>query len=105
MHFTELDAFALHYTVNDFANVVAVGSNIKNPDNVVDRIARHAKNLLICHDNDDAGITMLNKWQTLYKHAKPYPTPFGKDIGESIQQGLNIKEWLLKIISSCDGDF
>lgn len=96
---SELDAFALHHVVGDIACVIAVGSNIKNPDNVTDKIAQRAKHLIICHDNDAAGDTMLNKWKKMYHPAIAYPAPIGKDIGEAIQNGFNIREWLLKLIN------
>ena len=91
---SELDAYAIDYAVGDLVCAVAVGSNIKNPDNVTDRLAKNAERLLICHDNDDAGEKMLKKWKTLYSHATGYPTPYGKDIGEAIQKGLKIRNWL-----------
>jgi DNA primase len=92
---SELDAYAVDFVAHDFACTIAVGSNIKNPDNVTDRLARKAQHLLICHDNDEAGTKMLNKWQRLYPHATNYPTPVGKDVGEAIQKGFNLREWLL----------
>lgn len=91
---SELDAYAIHFAAGDFVFVVAVGGNSKNPDNVTDRSAKQIKNLIICHDNDEAGKKMFNKWQQLYPHAKPYSTPIGKDIGEAIRAGLDIREWL-----------
>ncbi|MBY0110027.1 MAG: toprim domain-containing protein [Candidatus Babeliaceae bacterium] len=94
---SELDAYALYYEVGDFACVVAVGSNIKNPDYVVDSLAKSATRLLICSDKDAAGQKMFTKWKKLYPHAKNYPTPIGKDIGEAIEEhGLNVREWILK---------
>ncbi len=96
---SELDAYAIHWATQDFAIVVAVGSNIKNPDNLTDRFAKNVESLLICHDNDEAGQKMLAKWQGLYSHAKAYPTPIGKDVGEAIQKGLNIRDWFLGIVS------
>jgi DNA primase len=95
---SELDAYALHFVAREFAFTVAVGSNMKNPDNVVDRLAKHKRHLLICHDNDKAGLAMLNKWQERYAHAKSYPTPIGKDVGEAIATGLDIRTWLLQAI-------
>ncbi len=92
---SELDAYALHYAVGDFAIIIAVGSNIKNPDNMTDYLAKQKSKLLICYDNDDAGRKMLDKWAGLYSHARGYPTPVGKDIGEAIQGNVNIREWLL----------
>lgn len=93
---SELDAYAIHEAASDFACVVAVGSNTKNPDNVTHYYAQRAPILLICYDNDDAGKTMFAKWRGLYPHAIGYPTPFGKDVGEAIQQGLNVRQWLLQ---------
>lgn len=95
---SELDAYAINHAAHDFVFTVAVGSNIKNPDNVTDRLAKNVPMLLICHDNDEAGKKMLVKWRSLYPHAKGYPTPIGKDIGEAIQQGFNIREWLLQAL-------
>lgn len=95
---SELDALAIDFACSDFAFAVGVGSNSKNPDNVTDYLAQR-KTLLICRDNDDAGKTMFYKWRKLYMHASDHPTPIGKDIGEAIQQGLNIREWLLYHLS------
>jgi hypothetical protein len=63
--------------------------------NVTDYLAKKSSNLLICHDNDEAGEKMLDKWRTLYPHAKAHPTPIGKDIGEIIQTRFILREWLL----------
>jgi hypothetical protein len=94
---SELDAYAVDFACGDFAFAVAVGSNTKNPDNVTDYLAQK-KHLLICRDNDDAGKTMFYKWHKLYMHASDYPTPIGKDIGEAIQQDLDIRKWLLEAL-------
>lgn len=95
---SELDAYAINYALGDLVCVIAVGSSIKNPDNLTDSIARRSKLLLICYDNDKAGIKMLNKWKKLYPHASSCPTPFGKDIGEAINMGLDLRTWLLEIL-------
>ena len=92
---SELDAFAIHHAVSDLACIVAIGSNIKNPDNVTDYLAQQ-KELLICHDNDEGGNTMWKKWKKLYSHAYSYAAPLGKDIGESIEKGLRVRPWILQ---------
>ena len=94
---SEFDALALHHVCSDLLFVVAVGSNTKNPDIVTDYWAKRRK-VLICHDNDEGGIAMLTKWQKLYPASEACPTPVGKDIGEAIQQGLDIREWVLEIL-------
>lgn len=95
---SEFDAFAIDEVAGDAVCAIAAGSNITTPDIVTDRTVRNAKQLIICHDNDKGGKTMLAKWKKLYRHAIAYPTPIGKDIGEAIQQGLDVREWLLEMI-------
>ncbi len=97
---SELDALAAHYACGDIAFCISVGSNTKTPDNVADYWAKRKPYLLICHDNDEGGMAMLAKWQKLYPHARPLPVPIGKDIGEAIEQGLNLNEWFLSNIES-----
>lgn len=95
---SELDAYAIHYVAGDLVTIVAVGGCIKNPDPVTDALAKRHGRLLICHDNDDAGRIMLAKWQQLYPHARPYPTPYGKDIGEACAQGFNVRDFILSAL-------
>jgi len=95
---SELDAMALHHAIGDVACVVFVGGNNKNPDAIVDCMARNVENLLICHDNDDAGLLMLKKWKTLYYRAVSCPLPVGKDVGEAIGLGFDVREWFLNLM-------
>ncbi len=91
---SELDAYALHHAVDDFAVMVAVGGCTKEPDAVTNRMAEQ-KTVLICSDADAAGKTMWNKWKQLYPHAIKCSTPIGKDIGETIEQGLDLRPWII----------
>ena len=50
--------------------------------------------VLISHDNDEAGLVMLKKWKDKYSHAVPYPSTISKDIGEAIQNGEDIRDFL-----------
>lgn len=93
---SELDAYALHYAVGDFVLVMAIGNNTKNPDNAADYLIRNCDQLLICHDNDAGGLVMLEKLQARYTHAKALSTPFGKDIGEAVAMGLDVRQWIIK---------
>jgi len=95
---SELDAYALHYAVGNLAVIVAVGGCLKSTDSVTDYLAQKKSLLLICHDNDDAGIEMFNQWKKLYSHAQPCPTEIGKDIGNASEQGLNLRSWIISKI-------
>lgn len=93
----ELDAMALNFAVPDLVCAVSAGSNSTTPDVVTDNWARQTPRLWICHDNDGAGESMLKKWQSLYpNHAVARPVPVGKDVGEAVQRGFDLKEWILK---------
>lgn len=94
---SELDAYALHHATGDFAVIIAIGGNTKTPDPQIAHMAR-TKTLFICPDNDDAGKCMLEKWKTSYTHAQSYPTPKGKDIGEAIEQGFDIRSWIIEAL-------
>ncbi len=91
----ELDAYAVDYAVGDIVRAVAAGNNINRPDEATNYHAVNAKQLLISHDNDEAGATMLKRWQSWYPHAEPFPAPSGKDIGEGIASGLDVRRWIL----------
>jgi len=94
---SEFDALAVYHAAGDFVIAVAVGSSTKNPDNVTDFLAKQKDiTLLVCPDNDEGGAKLLAKWQKLYSHAKPYPVPVEKDIGEAIKKGFDIRTWLAK---------
>ena len=93
---SELDAFALHFSAQDLIVAVSAGSNMANPDNVVDHWARRCSRLLICHDNDEAGLAMMRKWARDYPNATPFPTPVGKDVGEAVLLGFDLCSWIHK---------
>jgi len=92
---SEFDALAVCYAAGDFVFSVAIGGSAKKPDNITDFLAKQQDiTLLICLDNDGSGAQSSAKWQKLYPHAKPYSVPVGKDIGEAIAQGLDVRSWL-----------
>lgn len=102
---SELDIYALYYALSSSnATLIAIGGSNKNPDNVSAHIAANASNLFICHDNDEVGRNVLAKWMNMFPHAKATPTPVGKDIGEAIQNGFDVKMWFNNLIIRGDSD-
>lgn len=95
---SELDAYALHHAIGDFAFVIATCGASVDPDIVTDDRAKKAQVLLICHDNDDAGSKMFDKWKQLYLNATAVPTPIGKDVGEFIEKGGDLRQWVLSVL-------
>lgn len=99
---SELDAIALQNAVEDTCCTIAIGGNNKNPTFLVDHLARKAPHLLVIPDNDDGGMIMTTKWLGLYPHARIHKVPFGKDVGEAVQQGLQLREWLSSAIPAAE---
>ena len=98
---SELDAIAIDATLGHSVCAIAVGAALKNPDILTDRIAKNARNLLICHDNDRTGKAMLIKWRKLYPKAVSFPAPKEyKDIGEAIEHGESLIKWFSKVTNS-----
>jgi DNA primase len=97
---SELDAITLQYAGGDTFCAIAIGGNSKNPTLFVDHLAQKAQNLLLIPDNDNGGTAMITKWHQLYPHARICKVPFGKDIGEAVQQGLQLCKWLLSAINT-----
>lgn len=95
---SELDAFAVHWALKGRALVIAVGSNSKHPDSLTHELVKNSTKLIILHDNDNAGQTMLSKWVGLYPKAVGRSVPIGKDVGEAIEKGFDIGSWLIKLI-------
>lgn len=93
---TELDGYALDDKVGDILFVAAIGGCMANPDNLSHHLITHTQHVLIMHDRDEAGLNMLNKLKAAYPHAQACPVPFGKDIGEAREQGLNLRDWFLR---------
>lgn len=100
---SELDACSVIHAIGDLAFAVAVGGNTKKADPSTDHHAKIKQHLLICHDNDDPGKIMFTQWKNSYPNAIPCPTPIGKDIGEAIANGLDIRSWIEKELSNTSG--
>lgn len=92
---SELDTMTLQSTKVKGCAFAAIGGNNKNPTLFVDHLAQKTLNLVIIPDNDDGGMVMATKWQQLYPHARIHKVPFGKDVGEAVQMGLDPREFLL----------
>lgn len=97
---SELDAYLFHKINIPLLFPIAMGSALINPTKELHEVLSKAETILICHDNDKAGLAMKYKWRNLYPKSVAYPTPIGKDIGEAIELGLDIKEWLKPVWSS-----
>ena len=106
---SEFDAIAIDASAGDIAFAIAVGGCTKNPDNVSDYYAKNKKHVLVFPDNDldNTGQKMSDKWQKDFDSIriengltplKPCLAPNGKDIGEYIQQGGDLRSFILQVL-------
>lgn len=94
---SELDALMLQYHLGEEIFVIGTGSCTRNPDEYTHEIVSLCRRVYISYDNDEGGTKMWKKWKDLYSHAIQAPVKTGKDLGEAVELGLNVKEWWNKL--------
>jgi len=101
---SELDAILLHQECGDIVTTIALGSASIKPDTQTDSILQAAKLILISLDSDNAGEKASQFWLNTYSQAKRWMVPVGNDPSDAIQQGVNIRNWIIAGMSK-DQDF
>lgn len=103
---SELDALALWSLARDLVHVVALGSLTARPDAVVWPLITQARVVLLCLDHDvdgagvlSSGVVQAHQWWVralpdASRNLKIVFAPVGKDVGESITSGADIRAWL-----------
>ena len=91
---SELDGLLLHQQAGDLAAMLAIGSAQAKPDTATHDLLCNAKSIFVALDSDAPGATAAQWWARHYPQAKRWPCPVGKDIGESFQQGIDLRIWL-----------
>ena len=95
---SELDAIALWGAAvsrGGFVLVISTGGCCKMPDaELAGALADYE--ILMVHDNDKAGLKMLEAWQAMFPgQVVAKPVPYGKDVGEFVQMGGDLQSWLM----------
>jgi hypothetical protein len=92
---SEIDAIALSSVST--SPVIGTGGSTKVPSKEVANHLKRCKEIVLVHDNDEAGLKMLDKWRIWFQdRVIEKPTPFGKDVGEFVRRGGDMRELLLK---------
>lgn len=95
---SELDAITLASYAGHACLFIATGSSAAIPDLLTEYYCERCSRLLIAYDRDDAGRKMCSKWIDQYPQSIPAAVPGGKDVGEAIANGVDVKKWLLEKI-------
>lgn len=93
---SELDAILLHQEAGHLATIIALGSAQNRPDPISGAILDETETALISLDTDNAGAReSWNWWAKHFPRAKRWPVVRGKDPSEALQNGLDLRAWVL----------
>ena len=92
---SELDALLLHQEAGDLVNVVALGNAQSRTDQWVSDLLNQSRLILVALDFDQAGATeSWGWWKEHYRQAYRWPPAAGKDPGDMLAAGVNIRTWV-----------
>jgi hypothetical protein len=90
----ELDAIAVAAAGGYLAGSVALGSAATKPDAEVFKVLQGALQILNALDYDAAGAKAMTWWIENFNHCDRWPVPKGKDPGEAVKLGIDLKSWI-----------
>jgi len=92
---SELDGLLVNQEAGDIVGVVAMGNAQARPDQETDKTLRQTDLILNSLDNDEAGAKEAwTFWKKHYRQVERWPCVGGKDPGEMIKAGVDIKTWI-----------
>ncbi|MEA4857748.1 MAG: CHC2 zinc finger domain-containing protein [Solidesulfovibrio sp.] len=90
----ELDALLIHQAAGDLVTAMAMRSAKNKPDASAHALLNAAPLILVALDADEAGREGWLWWRATYPQAKRLPPILGKDPGESLKAGLDLRVWI-----------
>ncbi|AGW13141.1 putative DNA primase [Megalodesulfovibrio gigas DSM 1382 = ATCC 19364] len=89
----ELDAILLAQAARDLVTVLALRSVSNKPDATTTALLHAAPAILCALDFDRAGQTAWPWWHATF-HARYHPPATGKDVGDMVAAGVDVREWV-----------
>lgn len=98
---SEIDALLVAQEAQILATVVALRSASNRPDlETTTKLLRPAPLILIATDCDEAGAKAWMWWKENFPtNSFRWPVPIGKDVGEMVEAGVPVKDWVKAGIS------
>lgn len=91
----ELDAMLIHYATGGIIGALALRSNRTKPDTAAHAALRRAQRICLALDYDEAGAEAVPWWFQTYGDAcRRWPVPDGKDPGDAVALGVDIRSWI-----------
>ncbi len=109
----ELDAMAVAAAAPDCAGALALGSSSPRPDAPACRALNDAVHILVALDFDGAGAAAWDArlrakgradawcWRRAFPQAERWPTPSGKDPGDAVAAGIDLRAWITAGLPPC----
>jgi hypothetical protein len=92
---SELDALLLYQEGGDLVNVVALGNAQTRPDQQTADLLNSSRLILVALDADTAGAKeSWQWWREHYPQAHRWPPVAGKDPGDMLAAGVNLRSWI-----------
>ncbi len=91
----ELDAIAVYQAAGDMAGALAVLTSHGKPDAAAHAALSGANAVLVALDADEAGRKGSAFWTATHPAAKRWPVPEGKDPGDAVRAGVDLRAWVL----------
>lgn len=92
---SELDAILLHQEAGDLVNVVSLGNAQTRPDQEAADLLKQSRLILVALDSDNAGAKeSWQWWRAHYPQARRWPPVAGKDPGDMLAAGVNLRSWI-----------
>jgi hypothetical protein len=93
---TELDGFMLFEKVGDLVGVLVLGAVAMKPTDVQYALLKKTVRILVALDFDgEPGGKASRWWIDNFPQVKRWPVSMGKDPGEALEKGLDIRAWIL----------
>lgn len=97
---SELDALLVAQEALTIATPIALRSASNRPDIETTKLLRESKLILVATDHDEAGSIAWFWWQKNFPNAFRWPVSVGKDVGDMVQEGEPVKDWILDGVRS-----
>lgn len=95
---SELDALSIISAAGDVVAAISLGNSTARPDAEADELLSNAAIILVALDNDDSGRNEAKKWPAWYRSAIRWPVPAGKDPGDAVKAGIDLRTWILSAL-------
>lgn len=96
----ELDSILLDQEAGDLVGVCTLGGASDAFDwSRWGKYLSFARWLLVAYDHDQAGDAGAEKWQALSGRVRRVYVPTGKDITDAWQSGVNLSDWVMRVLA------